>query len=77
MQYHVYNTIDFHIIIGVKGIIVMLKIEKREYVNRTYRMPKSLVEEMSQVAQDKNISVNQLVITLCEYGLENLDKSEE
>lgn len=55
----------------------MLKIEKREYVNRTYRMPKFLVEQLSQVAQDKNISVNQLVITLCEYGLENLDKSEE
>lgn len=55
----------------------MLKIEKREYVNCTYRMPKSLVEEMSQIAQDKNISVNQLVIMLCEYGIENLDKSEE
>ena len=55
----------------------MLKIEKREYVNRTYRMLKYLVEQLSQVAQDKNISVNQLVITLCEYGLENLDKSEE
>lgn len=55
----------------------MLKIEKREYVNRTYRMPKYLVEHLSQIAQDKNISVNQLVIMLCEYGIENLDKSEE
>ena len=55
----------------------MLKIEKREYVNRTYRMPKYLGEQLSQIAQDKNISVNQLVIMLCEYGIKNLDKSEE
>lgn len=54
----------------------MLKIEKREYVNRTFRLPKSLVESLGQIAQEKNISVNQLVIMLCEYGIENLDKSE-
>lgn len=55
----------------------MLKIEKREYQNKTFRLPVSLVEKLNQVAQDKNISVNKLVVILCEYGLENLDDSAD
>lgn len=51
----------------------MLKIEKKEYQNRTFRLPVSLIEKLGRIAQDKNISVNQLVVILCEYGLENLE----
>lgn len=54
----------------------MLKIEKREYQNKTFRLPISLVEKLSHLAQQKNISMNQLVIILCEYGLENLEDSQ-
>lgn len=54
-----------------------LKIDKKEYQNRTFRLPVSLIEKLGSIAQEKNISVNQLVIILCEYGIENLDDSEK
>lgn len=51
----------------------MFKIEKPEYVNKTFRMEKKLVEQLEKLAQDENISVNSLVIQCCNYALENLD----
>lgn len=51
----------------------MLKIEKKEYQNRTFRLPVSLIDKMAKISQDKNMSMNQLVITLCEYAIENLE----
>lgn len=51
-----------------------LRIKKVEYINKTFRLPVPLVEEMATIAQRKNISVTQLVILLCEYGIANLDE---
>lgn len=51
----------------------MLKIERREYQNRTFRLPVSLIERLSELAQEKNMAVNHLVVILCEYALEHLD----
>ena len=48
------------------------RIQKMEYVNKTFRMPKELVEEMGKVAQEADISVNELVIQSCRFALENL-----
>ncbi len=47
----------------------MFKIEKKEFVNKTFRMPKSLVDELSKVAQKENISINELVLQCCNYAL--------
>lgn len=55
----------------------MFKIEKPEYVNKTFRMDKKLVEQLEQLAQDSNISVNALVIQCCNYALDNLDISKD
>ncbi len=54
----------------------MFKIEKPEYINKTFRMPKELVEEMETVAQAKDVSLNQLVIQCCKYAMENLEKDK-
>jgi len=51
----------------------MFKIEKPEYINKTFRMEKKLVERLEQLAQDENISVNSLVIQCCNYALDNLE----
>lgn len=51
----------------------MFKVEKTEYQNRTFRLPVPLIEKLGAVAQEKNISVNKLVILMCEYALENLE----
>ena len=50
--------------------------EKTEYVNKTFRLPKDLVTELSVLAQQKNVSLNQLVIQCCRYSLNNLEDSD-
>ena len=50
------------------------EIKHPEYVNRTYRIPKELADRLSQIAQQENISVNELVVQSCQFALENLKK---
>lgn len=50
------------------------KIKKTEYVNRTYRIPKELADRLSLIAQQEDISVNELVVQSCEFALDNLKK---
>lgn len=47
------------------------EIKKQEYVNRTYRITRELAEELSQVAQEEDISVNELVVQCCQFALKN------
>lgn len=49
----------------------MFKIEKPEYVNKTFRIRKELFEELQIYASQNNISVNELVVQCCKYALEN------
>ena len=50
------------------------KIEKEEYVNKTFRMEKKLVDVMERLCADKNISMNKLVVRCIEYALENMEE---
>ena len=50
----------------------MFNVSKPETVNKSFRMPKKLLDELSEVAQRKKVSLNYLVIKCCEYALENL-----
>ena len=52
------------------------RVEKTEYVNKTFRLPKDLVTELSVLAQQKNVSLNQLVIQCCRYSRNNLEDSD-
>lgn len=45
-------------------------------VNKTFRLPIDLVDELEQIAADNKLSLNQLVIQCLQYSLENLDVSE-
>ena len=49
------------------------KIEREEYVNKTFRMEKKLVERMEKICDKKNISLNKLVVLCVNYALENLE----
>ena len=51
----------------------MFKVHKTEYVNKTFRMPRELVQELESVAQQKDVSLNQLVTQCCQYALDHLD----
>ena len=50
----------------------MFKVKKPEYVNKTFRLPVELVRKLEVLAQDKNVSLNNLVVQCCEYALANL-----
>jgi predicted HicB family RNase H-like nuclease len=52
------------------------KVKKQEYVNRTFRITKELAEQLSQVAQEQNCSVNELVVQSCEFALKHIEKAD-
>ena len=54
----------------------MFHVKKPEYVNKTFRMPEELVKQLETVAQEKGVSLNNLVVQCCEYALENIDRTE-
>ena len=51
----------------------MFDVKKTEMVNKTFRMPRTLIDELQVVAQKKGVSLNNLVRQCCEYALENLN----
>lgn len=51
----------------------MFKVQKQEMINKTFRLPLTLVQELQKVAQNKNVSLNNLVQQCCEYALKHLD----
>lgn len=52
----------------------MFKVTKPEYSNKTFRMLNDLISELEKLAQEKQVSLNQLVIQCCKYALENLEE---
>lgn len=51
----------------------MLEFEKGfESVNKTFRIPVPIVEQLEQLAGKYNTSVNKIVIQCLEYALENI-----
>ncbi len=49
------------------------EIKKTEMINKTFRLPAELVERMQTIAQNKGVSLNNLVVQCCEYALKNLE----
>lgn len=54
----------------------LFDVSKPETANRSFRMPKELVDKLYEVAQRKKVSLNFLVIKCCEYALENMPDEE-
>ena len=48
-------------------------IKKPTSSNRTVRMPDDLIEKLGKLANEQEISFNQLVIQCCEFALEHLN----
>jgi len=46
-------------------------IEKEEYINKTFKIPVKLVEQMNKICDKKNVSLNKLAVKCIEYALEN------
>jgi len=54
---------------------IKLRIEKEEYINKTFRLNKKLVKEMDEICEDKGISLNKFVDISIRFALENLDRN--
>ena len=53
----------------------MFKVQKPEMINKTFRLPLNLVQELQIVAQNKDVSLNNLVQQCCEYALKHLESN--
>ena len=51
----------------------MFKIEKKHFVNKTFRIEESLLSRLEQTAAAENISVNALVVQCCQYALDHME----
>jgi len=51
-------------------------IKKPKSSNRTVRMPDDLIEKINKLANEQDISFNQLVIQCCEFALGHLSDKE-
>lgn len=50
-------------------------IKKPKSSNRTIRMPDDLIDKISRIAAEQDISFNQLVIQCCDFALEHLKEN--
>ena len=57
----------------------MFDVKKPEMRNKTFRLPLDLIKRLEKVAQEKGVSLNNLVMQCCTYALDNLngDAQEE
>lgn len=61
----------------LRKVNIMLEIKKEyESVNKTFRIPVNIAEQLERLAGIYNTSVNKIVIQCLEYAIENIDISE-
>ena len=53
------------------------KIPKEEYVNRTFRLEKSLLDRMDKICDKEGISLNRLTVLCIEYALNDLEENSD
>lgn len=52
-------------------------VKKHSASNRTIRIPDDLTKALTEVAEQKGVSFNQLVIQCCEFALSNLKEEKK
>ena len=56
----------------------MLEIKKGyESVNKTFRIPVDIVEQLERLAGENNTSVNKVVVQCLQYALDNISTNED
>lgn len=51
--------------------------ENHTGISKTLRLPENVVDNVQNLANIKNLSFNKVVITLLEFGLENLEEEDK
>ncbi len=55
----------------------MFEVKKPEFVNKTFRLEKALVDELAECASNNDISLNSLIAQCCRYALDNIKSFDE
>lgn len=55
----------------------MFVVKKNESSNKTIRMPNELISRLESIANNKDISFNQLIIQCVEYALKDLAENDD
>lgn len=51
--------------------------ENHSGISKTLRLPENIVDEIQNLANIKNLSLNRTIISLLEFSLENLDEIDK
>ena len=51
--------------------------ENHSGISKTLRLPENIVDDVQNLANLKNLSFNKIVISLIEFGLENLEEKDK
>lgn len=51
--------------------------ESHSGISKTLRLPENIVDDVQNLANLKNLSFNRVVISLLEFGLNNLDEKDK
>ena len=51
--------------------------ENHSGVSKTLRLPENIVDDIQSLANRKKLSFNKIVISLLEFGLDNLDEEDK
>lgn len=51
--------------------------ENHSGISKTLRLPENVVDNVQNLANIKNLSFNRVVITLLEFGLDNLEEDDK
>jgi len=55
----------------------VFEVKKPEMTNKTFRLSVSLIKRLEKLAQEKGISLNNLVAQCCEYALNSQNKNND
>ena len=55
----------------------MFNVKKIEMTNKTFRLPVDLIKQLELLAQQKGVSLNNLVQQCCQYALDNLEDDSQ
>lgn len=51
--------------------------ENHSGITKTLRLPENMVDNIQELANIKNLSFNRVVISLLEFGLDNLNENDK
>ncbi len=55
----------------------MFEVHKPQYMNKTVRMPLEMIRSIEDIAKEKDVSFNQVVLQCCAYALSSMEPSGE